>query len=37
MITLTMGKAIREYTDTGEHYLYVYRDGETILYVGKSV
>lgn len=37
MLTLAMEKAIKEYTDTGEHYLYIYRDGDTILYVGKSV
>jgi hypothetical protein len=37
VLTLTIGKALNEYVDTGEHYLYLYRDGDAIFYVGKSV
>jgi len=34
---MTIEQAIKDYVDTGEHYLYLYRDGDTVLYVGKSV
>jgi predicted GIY-YIG superfamily endonuclease len=37
MLTLTIEEALKEYVDTGEHYLYLYRDGDTIFYVGRSV
>ena len=39
MITATIGELLSgklDKMDTGGHYLYLVRDGETILYVGKS-
>jgi hypothetical protein len=36
MIKITIRAAFEEFFDTAEHYLYLYRDGTTVFYVGKS-
>ena len=38
MITTTVADVVKGYSGTTQgHYLYLYRDGEAILYVGKSI
>lgn len=36
MLELTVGKALEGNIDTKDHYLYLYRDGSTVLYIGRS-
>lgn len=36
MITLTIKEAVENPIDTTDHYLYLYRDGDVIFYVGRS-
>jgi len=36
MIKTTIGEVINQVIDTSEHHLYVYRDGDTVFYVGQS-
>jgi hypothetical protein len=37
MLTLTIREAMKQEADDSCHYLYVYRDGDVIFYVGRSV
>lgn len=37
MISLTIKEAVEQTIDTTDHYLYLYRDGDVIFYVGRSI
>jgi len=36
MLEFTIEKALEGDIDTNDHYLYLYRDGSTVLYIGRS-
>lgn len=37
MLTFTIREALEGTYNTTDHYLYLYRDGEVIFYVGRSI
>lgn len=37
MITLTIAEALKSAQEPEDHYLYIYRDGEAVFYVGRSI